>query len=149
MVQRRLYLKKDSRCNIPIHSVDGVCHVKQLSKSEDIESWVQHDDHFYLNQQQDDGDSPLVRLQTKLQRCKICDEKRVEKMESEKALKKRNKPLRVLELFSGMLISSNLFTMLTSLPLGAGGLGTGLDMSGYVETKYAVEYYPAAAITFR
>lgn len=33
--------------------------------------------------------------------------------------------------------------------IGAGGLGTGMDMSGWVETKYAVEFSPAAASTYR
>ena len=31
---------------------------------------------------------------------------------------------------------------------GAGGLSTGLDMSGFVETRAAVEFSPSAAKTF-
>ncbi|KAK0196767.1 S-adenosyl-L-methionine-dependent methyltransferase [Armillaria mellea] len=47
-------------------------------------------------------------------------------------LRDRNSPLRGLELFSG-----------------AGGLGTGMMFSGFVETKWAVEFSPSAAQTYR
>jgi DNA (cytosine-5)-methyltransferase 1 len=33
--------------------------------------------------------------------------------------------------------------------LGAGGLGTGMNMSSYVETRYAVEFSPSAALTYQ
>lgn len=33
--------------------------------------------------------------------------------------------------------------------LGAGGLGIGMDLSRFVETKYAVEYEPSAAKTYK
>jgi len=31
---------------------------------------------------------------------------------------------------------------------GAGGLGTGFDMSGFVETRVAIEFSPSAANTY-
>ncbi len=33
----------------------------------------------------------------------------------------------------------------TDVCVGAGGLGTGMMFSGYVETKWAVEFSPSAA----
>jgi hypothetical protein len=33
-------------------------------------------------------------------------------------------------------------------PPGAGGLGTGLDLSGFVETRAAIEFSPSAAQTY-
>jgi len=33
--------------------------------------------------------------------------------------------------------------------LGAGGLGVGMDLSEFVETRYAVEFSPAAAKTYQ
>lgn len=33
--------------------------------------------------------------------------------------------------------------------LGAGGLGTGMDMSEFVETRFAVEFSPSAAKTYK
>lgn len=33
--------------------------------------------------------------------------------------------------------------------LGAGGLSTGLDMSGTVQTRWAVEFSPGAARTYK
>ena len=33
--------------------------------------------------------------------------------------------------------------------IGAGGLGIGMDLSGFVETKYAIEFSPSAAKTYK
>jgi hypothetical protein len=38
--------------------------------------------------------------------------------------------------------------VLMHLETGAGGLGIGMDLSGFVETKYAVEFSPSAAKTY-
>jgi len=51
--------------------------------------------------------------------------------------------VRTLELRSGEGLICNV-----SL-IGAGGLGTGMDMSGFIDTKWAVEYSPAAALTYK
>jgi hypothetical protein len=49
----------------------------------------------------------------------------------------------VKSLFSHITVSS-----ICSLA-GAGGLGTGLDQSGFVETRWAVEFSPSAALTYQ
>lgn len=51
--------------------------------------------------------------------------------------------VRTLQLRSGIGLTSNVSLV------GAGGLGTGMDMSGFVDTKWAVEYSPAAALTYK
>jgi DNA (cytosine-5)-methyltransferase 1 len=50
--------------------------------------------------------------------------------------------LNVYQLFA-QLVSNFLYLS------GAGGLGLGIDMSGFVETKYAVEFSPSAAKTYK
>lgn len=37
----------------------------------------------------------------------------------------------------------------SSCSAGAGGLGTGLDLSGFVETRWAIEFSPSAAQTYQ
>ncbi|KAF4603394.1 hypothetical protein EYR38_003807 [Pleurotus pulmonarius] len=64
--------------------------------------------------------------------CKACFKDRMDTISKADLVRLRNQALCGLELFAG-----------------AGGLGTGMDMSGWVETKYAVEFSPAAASTYR
>jgi len=61
----------------------------------------------------------------------------------------RHGPLRGLELFSGLTAFLSFCYLFEPVFEGAGGLGTGLDLSGFVETRYAVEFSPGAAGTYK
>ncbi|KAG6814585.1 hypothetical protein H0H92_000114 [Tricholoma furcatifolium] len=121
--------------------IDGMCFVRLIhgTSTDEIDKWVSHDDHFYFNQEEDfdgalrdiDIDESDADDDGSFELCRKCLTERERKHDEEQEFLVRNGPIRCLELFSG-----------------AGGLGTGLDLSGFVETKYAVEFSPSAAATY-
>ncbi|KAG6851305.1 hypothetical protein H0H93_011741 [Arthromyces matolae] len=130
--ERRLYFTDTEQVIDDGDLIDGKCFIKQLADIEDINDWVRHDDHFYVNQGVDIETRELYDLDDDaLEECDICESQRRRTWKEQQKLLARNGPIRCLELFSG-----------------AGGLGTGLDLSGFVETKYAVEFSPSAAATY-
>ncbi|KNZ78480.1 DNA (cytosine-5)-methyltransferase 1B [Termitomyces sp. J132] len=129
---RRLYLTDNEQIIYDIDLVDGMCFVRQLTDADEIDEWVTQDDHFYVNQIIDGRTGKPRDLDNRaVRKCDTCWRERRRKQEEQQKLLMRNGPIRCLELFSG-----------------AGGLGTGLDLSGFVETKYAVEFSPSAAATY-
>ncbi|KAF5380878.1 hypothetical protein D9615_004125 [Tricholomella constricta] len=133
--ERHLYLRTKKYILDDLDRIEGVCFIRHLTDSAEIDRWVKHDDHFYVNQQGGDGENGPGLWEMKdnvLHNCGICYKKRVEKLRQEQKLLEINGPITCLELFSG-----------------AGGLGTGLDISGFVKTKYAVEFSPSAAATYQ
>ncbi|KAG5645074.1 hypothetical protein DXG03_007164 [Asterophora parasitica] len=130
--ERRLCLKTKIRILEDVDCIEGLCYVRQLSTDADIRRWVQHEDHFYTNQVYNGDDAELKDMDdASLRTCRQCFKERDRVLKDSKELLKKNGPISCLELFSG-----------------AGGLGTGLDMSGYVTTKWAVEFSPSAAATY-
>ncbi|KAG6862076.1 hypothetical protein C0995_007206 [Termitomyces sp. Mi166 len=130
--ERRLYLTDNVEDLEDIDLVDGMCFVRHLTDTDEIDEWVSQDDHFYVNQRVHAQTGKLSDLDEDiLRQCDTCTTERKRKQEEQQKLLTRNGPIRCLELFSG-----------------AGGLGTGLDLSGFVETKYAVEFSPSAAATY-
>lgn len=146
-VQRQKFMGNGSsplisdECQLYLHNkleeiyfdrIDGQCYVQHLTDPDAIEDWVQHPDNFYVNQECN-GEGLLVPMnKSSLKCCQACFDERIKKLQHAKMLKDNNEPLRGLELFSG-----------------AGGLGTGMNMSGFVETRYAVEFSPSAALTYQ
>ncbi|KAK0239761.1 hypothetical protein EDD85DRAFT_949593 [Armillaria nabsnona] len=129
--ERRLFLSQRTR-SVAVKRLQGVCFVKHLVEQAAIRSWIKRDDHFYLNQVED-SEGELIPLSTKSwKRCiHGCFDDHEQEVRDARRLRDRNSPLRGLELFSG-----------------AGGLGTGMMFSGFVETKWAVEFSPSAAQTY-
>ncbi|KAF9454585.1 S-adenosyl-L-methionine-dependent methyltransferase [Macrolepiota fuliginosa MF-IS2] len=111
--------------------LDGRCYVRHLRSQRDINNWIEHDNHFYVNRKGDPKRGLFRMEESDLEYCHECLGAREDELARAKSLFGQNEPLRGLELFSG-----------------AGGLGTGMDLSGYVETKWAVEYSLAAAKTY-
>lgn len=67
-----------------------------------IEDWVQHADHYYVNQYAK-SDNHTTRLDLKdFVQCKTCLNARVRSLSHHKELLAKYGPLRGLELFSGM-----------------------------------------------
>ncbi|RPD66509.1 S-adenosyl-L-methionine-dependent methyltransferase, partial [Lentinus tigrinus ALCF2SS1-7] len=114
--------------------VEGKAYVACLASARAREDWVQRDDHFYCDLFQLSGDchtlGPL--LPSALPLCQSCHAEALDGHLVEESLRATHHRLRGLELFAG-----------------AGGLSTGLEMSGFIETKWAVEFSPSAAKTFQ
>ena len=144
-----MYLHSQTK-EINFDQIDGLCYVQHLTDPDAIEDWVQHADNYYANQKCD-GKGTLIPMDKKfLNSCRACSEERINKLRHSQLLKDNNEPLRGLELFSGEFIASSIMPFyVQSFMLGAGGLGTGMNMSGFVETRYAVEFSPSAALTYQ
>ncbi|KAF9495862.1 S-adenosyl-L-methionine-dependent methyltransferase [Pleurotus eryngii] len=131
-------LVKDERCLVRSqvmktfhpHEIDGTCFVQYITDRDEIEKWVKHDDHFYFSSDSN-GQTLLPVPPNSSHSCMVCVNDRMDEISKAGLVRLRNQALCGLELFAG-----------------AGGLGTGMDMSGWVETKYAVEFSPAAASTY-
>lgn len=78
----------------------------------------------------------------------MCHEERQANLARRARQLQRHGPLRGLELFSGLTTIFLLRYLFQPVLEGAGGLGTGLDLSGFVETRYAIEFSPGAAGTY-
>ncbi|KIJ10522.1 cytosine-5--methyltransferase [Paxillus involutus ATCC 200175] len=133
---RRLF-KTDEAETVYDEDLQGICYVLHKRDTAIIDEWVQHDDHYYVNQQasslnvksiDDLDDWPKNEYRC----CTKCRQEREELLERQRRLLERHGRLRGLELFSG-----------------AGGLGTGFDLSGFVETRWAIEFSPSAARTYQ
>ena len=136
------------REEITFDRIDGLCYVQHLVDLDAIEDWVQHADSFYVNQKCDEEGLLIPLAKNSLKCCRACSEGRIEKLRVAQMLKDNNEPLRGLELFSGACIAPYIMPLQLQR-LGAGGLGTGMNMSGFVETRYAVEFSPSAALTYQ
>ncbi|KAI5117478.1 hypothetical protein M0805_007182 [Coniferiporia weirii] len=100
--------------------LDGHCRIANENEIADLDAWVQNNDHFF------------VAKQTKIMsQCQICNSAHTTRTEAEKAVKSR-KTLKSLDLFAG-----------------AGGLSTGLNLSGFAKTCWAVESSPSASSSFK
>ncbi|KAK0463813.1 S-adenosyl-L-methionine-dependent methyltransferase [Desarmillaria tabescens] len=130
--ERQLFMSQRTQ-SVAVRQLQGLCFVKHLVNEAAIRSWIKHDDHFYLNQVED-SEGGLIPLSIKSwKKCKHgCFDDHEQELRDTRRLRDRNSPLRGLELFSG-----------------AGGLGTGMMFSGFVETKWAVELSPSAAQTYK
>ncbi|KAI5900451.1 S-adenosyl-L-methionine-dependent methyltransferase [Schizophyllum commune H4-8] len=114
--------------------VHGKCYVKVLHTQSAVDEWVEEDDHFYVGYRLRNG--KLVRLgPSQFHACAECMKLREDDLADIRRLQDRhgvNGKLRGLELFAG-----------------GGGLGKGMEMSGFVDTALAVDYEPAAVDTYK
>ncbi|KAH7923467.1 S-adenosyl-L-methionine-dependent methyltransferase [Leucogyrophana mollusca] len=133
--ERRLF-KTSKIVKVPADDIDGICYAIYSTDLDEIDNWVQHDDHFYMNQSADSPKAPKLKHLSDLSEdefvsCEKCHLERVKVLNQRSRLLQKNGPINGMELFSG-----------------AGGLGTGFDMTGFVNTKWAVEFSPSAAKTY-
>lgn len=139
LLQRRLFRSDEYLEKMDVRWIDGkpfVMHGSSLT-SEDLDEWASHDDHFYVDCHAESSrprsSEEFERLSRKsFKTCSECIEKRREELEQRKRAMEAHEPLRGLELFAG-----------------AGGLSTGMDMSGFFKTKFAVEMSGSACLTYR
>ncbi|KAG2029571.1 S-adenosyl-L-methionine-dependent methyltransferase, partial [Suillus americanus] len=118
-------------------NIRGQCFVIHETDSAAVDAWVAHDGHYYVNQCANhinicsfDDLKPWSR--TQFRHCIRCHEEHQTNLVRRAQQLQRCGPLRGLELCSG-----------------AAGLGTGLDLSGFVETRYAVEFSPETASSYK
>lgn len=124
----------------PVHLIDGkayVTHPSHLPDSLDLQDWVKLDDHFYVDLFTDSSDPESLDELSSLpprvfKTCTECTKEHQACLEEDMSLLKKHGPLRGLELFAG-----------------AGGLSTGFNSTGFVQTKWAVEYIPIIASTYK
>ncbi|KAI0723866.1 S-adenosyl-L-methionine-dependent methyltransferase [Cerioporus squamosus] len=130
---RRL-VQTDVMMNIKSHCIEGKAFVASLASARAKEDWVQRDDHFYCDLFQPSSVYPSLEplASDALPQCTTCNAAELDSHMAEESLMATHHRLRGLELFAG-----------------AGGLSTGLEMSGFVKTKWAVEFSPSAARTFQ
>jgi hypothetical protein len=112
-MQRRLF--KTGQVEI-VHDEDlqGQCYVVHKRDTDAIDEWVDHDDHYYVNQH---ARSPKPKSLDDLQdwpksefnSCKKCLDERVELLERRTLLLQRHGCLRGLELFSGKTLLARMF----------------------------------------
>lgn len=99
--------------------------------------WQEHPDHYVVKDQSQEAIPTFFAQITPLSIkafsiCKPCIDAHLSKQKDELALLSKSGPLRCLELFAG-----------------AGGLSTGMEKSGFVSTKWAVEIDSSAALSFQ
>ncbi|KAI0333620.1 S-adenosyl-L-methionine-dependent methyltransferase [Cubamyces sp. BRFM 1775] len=132
---RRLF-RTEVYTTVPLAHLSGKAFVASPSSPWEKEVFILADDHFYcdLDSQSTRVASPddLRPLSPGLGQCDICLSAVMQQKAEKDRLLRSFGPLRCLELFAG-----------------AGGLSTGLEMSGHIQTKWAVEFSPGAAKTFR
>jgi DNA (cytosine-5)-methyltransferase 1 len=81
--------------------------------------------------------------------CEKCYEEHIKTLKKKDRLYNQNKPLQTLEIFSGLFSFILIIKINFQHAKGAGGLSIGLEESGFVKTKWAIEYAPSAAKTFQ
>lgn len=101
------------------------------------QSWSEFDDHFVVGHYSSVREpQSLNKLEVippeKVSVCTLCHLGHISALKEQGELLHRHGPLRGLELFAG-----------------AGGLSTGLEASGFVQTKWAVEFSPSAALSYQ
>lgn len=80
-----------------------MCYVRQLTEAAEIDEWVHHDDHFYVDLEEDDNGSLTEMDADALTHCTACYDERETRLSRKEKLTTRNSPLIGLELFSGTM----------------------------------------------
>ncbi|KAF5373890.1 hypothetical protein D9758_000794 [Tetrapyrgos nigripes] len=131
VLQERRLVLGGGDANIDFPDIDGKCFVKHLEDEDEINEWIKSHDHYFLRNELQLGS--ISRLDpASFQSCENCLSEREEEITQRQTELDKHGPLRGLELFSG-----------------AGGLGTGLDMSQFVDTRWAVEINGPAAKSYQ
>jgi len=81
-----------------------MCYVRQLAEADEIDEWVQYDDHFYVDLEEDDDGSLTEMDADALTHCTVCCDEQETRLSREEESMTRNGPLIGLELFSGRMV---------------------------------------------
>lgn len=138
LLQRRLFRSDKIIEAVDAWQIEGkayVVHPHHLSNQE-LQEWLSQDDHFYVDMCSESArpyslDDLEALPPHGFKPCKTCHQARLESLHSDQDLHLTHQPLNGLELFAG-----------------AGGLSTGFDYSGFIQTKWAVEMDANAALSY-
>ncbi|KAI9065405.1 S-adenosyl-L-methionine-dependent methyltransferase [Trametes sanguinea] len=143
---RRSVVPKDNRrlfqtgvvTLVPLEQITGKAYVASPLSAYEKEAFILEDDRFYCDLWAESlrpssmDDLEVLPAEQLIKQCDLCMGAASEATLERDRLLEVFGPLRGLELFAG-----------------AGGLSTGMEMSGLIQTRWAVEFSPAAARTFR
>lgn len=128
---RLIYLTNCHK-KFPSRMLEGKCTVKHRSEIQDLESYKEQKDCFFYLQGYVDTEVALPMSSKALKHCSICIERKEQQEKRKAQAILQTKKLVALDIFSG-----------------CGGLSSGLKQSGIVDTKYAIEFNPSAALTYK
>ncbi|KAG0174755.1 hypothetical protein DFQ30_002948 [Apophysomyces sp. BC1015] len=111
-----------------VSSFEGTCWVDHVDRIDDLTAYKREYNTFYVSKR---GYSDEILNPDDLPRCKICTEHRQTQQQHHSDYLKDIPKLVGLDIFSG-----------------CGGLTCGMDMTGVVDTKYAIEFSPSASLSF-
>ena len=98
--QRRLFYCHGTS-TISIDQLDGVCYVQHLTDENQIEAWIKHDNHFFLNQEGDE-EKLLMTSRDDFSFCEQCHKDARKAIHNTNQFLRENSKLTGMELFSGM-----------------------------------------------
>lgn len=141
--KRRLYQSEETCDGIDAWRIEGKAYVEHPKRftPDQLEEWLSHDDHFYVDVWTESYHRYDLKVEDfrplaphRFKPCKECKTQRLERIKEDRRLLHTNKSMRArgLELFAG-----------------AGGLSSGLDQSGFVQTKWAVEMDSSAVLSYK
>ena len=121
---------------VPVEQIEGKVYVIHASEPDlDLDDWVSHNDHFYVKRRSDKTQPLHADLKplrySDFEYCSRCYEARMDEVDDLLRFSEAHEKLTGLDLFAG-----------------AGGLSAGLEQSGFVDTKWAIEWSTSAAYTY-
>jgi DNA (cytosine-5)-methyltransferase 1 len=135
---RRLYVTQETRVILPAN-IEGICRVEHKDDIADLDFFKDQADYFYVDQitrKELDCENmrPLGTNEHKV--CKACTAKFKRQLGDICAfvqhIQASNQKLRAMDIFSG-----------------CGGITVGMDQTGVVDTRWAIEFDSSAAMTFK
>jgi DNA (cytosine-5)-methyltransferase 1 len=98
--QRRLFYRRETS-TISVDRLDGICYVQHLTDESQIESWIKHENHFFLNQEGDEEEL-LMTSRHDFSFCKQCHKDARNVIHNAYQFLRENSKLTGMELFSGV-----------------------------------------------
>ena len=96
-----MFYRRASGTSISIDRLDGICYVQHLTDESQIEAWIKHDNHFFLNQEGDEEEL-LMTSRHDFSFCEQCHKDARKVIHNTKQFLRENSKLTGMELFSGM-----------------------------------------------
>jgi DNA (cytosine-5)-methyltransferase 1 len=98
--QRQLFYRLGTS-TILIGQLDGICYVQHLTNEDQIEAWIKHDNHFFLNQEGDEDELWMISKHD-FSLCEQCHKDAQKVIRNTNHFLRENSKLTGMELFSGM-----------------------------------------------
>ena len=127
--------------NVDVHRIEGKAFVAHADDCHDLDleikgDWLAHEDCFHVRRCSSLATPHFADLKQlphrSLQTCLLCRDEHIQSLLAARSTSLHCTKLRGLELFAG-----------------AGGLSAGLEQSGFVDTRWVVEWMTSAAMTYK